>query len=220
MATQAALIEAMERWLPDDIDVPDASKRRDAAVTSALRRFGKDVPRRVSQQVTANPVATADLTGGWDDEFSQVLMVEWPYLTATAGILDKSLQRFTDGMPRVTETVEADGTYKLRFPGVAVSVAAPAFVTYTRQWTAANLPSVWEEAVTVLASALLCNALAGYYDGATIPEPGGVAVLNAGEKADSYREQHKVLFALYEDMLGLEPRNPITLRRAGSEEPA
>lgn len=218
MATQAGLIDAMERWLPDDIDVPDATQRRDAAVTAALKRFGRDVPRRIAQQVTTNPVATSSLTNGWDNEFSEIVSVEWPYLTATAGILDKSLQRFNDGKPKATVDVEADGTYKVRFPGVAVSAAAPAFVTYTRFWTADTLPPTWDEAVTVLAAALLCHALAGVYEGVAMPEPAGLVSINAGERADSYREQYKVLFALYEDMVGLEPRNPITLRRAGEED--
>lgn len=220
MATEQALINAMEQWVPDDVDLPDVSLRRKAAVTSALRRFGKDVPRRISELVSDNPQATADLTGDWDNEFSEVLAVEWPYLTATAGILVKSLQTFPDGSPAVTIDVETDGTYALRFPGVAISAGAQAKVTWTVQWTAATLPSVWDEAVVVLACALLCDQLAGLYSGTAMPEPGGAVILDAGDKAGQYREQAKTLMATYESLAMLEPRNPITLRRAGEEEAA
>jgi len=205
VATQQDLIDGMERWLPDDIDVPDTTQRRDAAITSALRRFGRDVPRRSAQEVTANPVATAGLTDGWDNEFSELISVEWPYLTETAGILSKSLQAMPDGSPRATIDVEADGTYAIRFPGFPVAVGSSAFITYTLAWTAASLPTVWEEAVTVKASALLCHQLAGLYDGTEMPEPSGIALINAGERADSFREHAKVLDELYRDLVGQAP---------------
>ena len=207
MATQAALIDGMERWVPDDIDLPDISQRRDAVVTSALRRFGKDVPNRIAVLVGDNPVDTGDvakLADGWDDLFSEVIEVEWPYLTATAGILDKSLQRNPDGTPKATIDKEVDGSYFIRFPGVAVSAGAQAKVTYTRQWTAADLPSVWEEAVIVLACSLLCDQLASLYEGTAMPEPGGIVLIEAGEKADGYREQAKTLFATYQNLVGID----------------
>jgi len=64
---------------------------------------------------------------------------------------------------------------------------------------------VWEEAVIVLACSLLCDQLAAFYEGTAMPEPGGLVLINAGEKADGYRTQGQTLLDLYQSLTDQSP---------------
>ncbi len=204
MATTQELVDGTRRYVPDIVDEPDTTGRREAAVTAALLRFSRDVPRIHAQSITANPQAVSGLTDGWEDEFSEVIEIEWPYLTASAGIIDKQLVVDGEGKPRYTVDRESDDSYKLRFPGTPIGAGSAALIRYTKSWTAADLSSVWEDAVSLLAAALFARALSGVYEGGVSPAVGGVTILDASGKATSYGELADQLEALYLKTIGKE----------------
>lgn len=210
------LLLAVRRYVPDDEAIGDESNRAIKAVAGALDRFSGDtalllrerkdcpfLPRIVAASVTANP---ASVPGSWEPRWSEPTELEWPYLTATVGLVPKQLNVFPPGHPRegqpaVTRDIETDGSEKLRFPGVPVSAGAPALLRFTARWTVATLPDAYLEPVAVLAAALYARGMEGVWNDAAKPEPAGFDRIQTGERGARYRELADKLEALYVSML-------------------
>lgn len=231
--TDAQMLLAVRRYVPDD-EGEGEPERRMGAVSAALDRFSADTlslmregkpcpfpPRIVAASVTGNPAA---VPSGWDPRWSEPVELEWPYLTASVGVIPKQLKVFPDGHPRAgrpvaTVDIETDGSEKLRFPGVPVSAGAPALLRFSARWTVATLPDGHLQPVAVLAAAIYARAMAGVYAEAAKPEPGGFDRITVGDRADRYREMADRLEAQYVGMIAPATfASPYVLRKAAAEE--
>ena len=199
--TEKNLKEAMETYLPEVAAELDDLPRFTIAITSAFRRLSEDKPRTRAAELTANPAATP---AEWDNDFSTIVEANWPYLQATNGVIQAQKVAFT------VDDEPGGNTYKIRLPNSPVSGTSKARIVFTRLWKLADiaeLPGSLEDPIKVLASSIYADMLAGFFETAASPSAGGAQLLDAGAKADSYRDHARALMEAYGAMLGIPVGN-------------
>ena len=211
MATTVdALAAQTKRYVPDEKLTLDKTGRRPAAVTAALEKFSTDMlaarkallmlpfhPRVVSAQITTNPFDLTTLAD-WDERYSTVLEVEWPYVTEILGVNPKQFAE------EWTVDVEDDEDESLRVAGAGISATSKARIIFASKWTAVKLPPVYEEPVVLLASSLYATGLSGVYGDTVQPEFGGLPLIETSERSTTYKELGDTLMGLYRIAVGLE----------------
>ena len=188
--------EAIDVYLPEVQAELNDLPRKDSAITAALHRLSRDHPKRVADTVDANPAA---MPSDWDSEFSEIIEAQWPYIHATAGVIEKQAAEWTiDDEP--------GGGQKLRFPNAPVSAASLARVMFTLRWVSADLatfPASLEEPIKVLSASIYADMLAGFFESSASPQVGGLQLMDAGAKADSYLAHAESLRVAYYAMMGI-----------------
>jgi hypothetical protein len=193
-------------------DTELASASRDAQIKAALEQYSQDRPRVLTGDLTGtgsryyalNAVEGVGGLAGWDDDFSQVLRVEWNAEAVSAGNAPEYLEEND-------YEVYDDGTSKyLYFSYGALSTGLKARVRYTARhaWGSGADPTTTVPArdfyaVCKLAAALCCQSLAVRY-GQTMDSTLGADVVNYQSKTNFYASRAKELRAQYREMLGLD----------------
>lgn len=159
MSVKSDYIQAIGELVPGDYSLGEAEKIK--AIDKALVTHSRNKPRKIAEDVTGagtHEYALASLTY-WEDEFSQVKLVEYP-------VDDNDEDK--DYLEEDDWTIyQKPAGYYLHFLNDTPQATETIRVFYTARHTctdsACTVPSADEEAVQALAASYFCRMLAAKY---------------------------------------------------------
>lgn len=191
--------------LVDDL-VRDDSGRitavdRDAAIDLAVKRYGKDRPRRKVEDIAASGTSLIDLPAGWQVGFSGLVSIEFPIGKAPPTLIPQDRVDLYD-TPTATKILMLDP------PAAAAPMRATYTIRHLLDAVDDTIPIDDREAVGSYAGAILLDELAAFFSGETNSTIAADAVEH-GSKAENYAARARALRQKYLDQLGLDPKRNI-----------
>lgn len=173
----------------------------DAAITSAVLRYSTDAPRNLLVDETATAYSTQPLPGGWVQDVSVLISVEYPIDRKPASMLDPAdfrIRQMSNGLRLELDVTVTEGDiYRI---GYTAEHAVDA--------TTDTVPVKHRYAVQCLAAANLCGQLASYFATEGAPLVGADVSDHIG-KTERFRARKRDLEAEYVRALGV-PEKPVT----------
>lgn len=172
---------------------------KDRAIAAAVYRYSEDRPQEKAQDVTPASANLLPLPAAWEQDFSGLLLLEYPIGNVPPTFVDQGRYKFYRS-PTALQ-VQLDD---------AVAVAANnvrATFTIKHVVDAANdtIPVHHREPVANWAAAICCDQLAAFYSGGTDSTIQADSVENRS-KADEYATRAKSLRKFYLDNLGVDDK--------------
>lgn len=174
-----------------------------AAVTEALKRYSKNRPRLVCEDLPGDGSHDLGLPAGWTDGLSTIHSLEYPIGQVPEVLLDSDLWTFyrtPDG-----ET--------LRLLAVTPGADESVRVLYNTVHTEATVPAADLEAIANLAASICLRQLASAY-GQTSDPTISADVVNYRSKTDEFRRLADSLEEKYGDHLGIGKDTPVAAAMA------
>jgi hypothetical protein len=207
MAETLTTIRAAVRQLIPNVTIQVlADPAVDNAIQRAMGTLNSDKPRLYTERATATGdkvIALADLTTNWQEGFSKVKRVFYPYPALSTGTLPTELEIQVDWIP-----IDEDDVAYLRFTTIP-KADDPVGVVYTLPYAltgvegaeATTIPSGLVNAVVFCATAYTCYVMADKMAGTTDQMIRGDA-MNFGSKEGSYRRMGDKWMGEYNSLVG------------------
>lgn len=191
----ADLVELIRQSVRDDanlITVDDIG----VAAGLAVARYSLDRPREIVEDLAPSGTDTLPLPTLWQDDFSHVVSVEYPFGLFPPEFLDNDLHL----------VYQAPTGKVFRLGLVPTSgVRATYTIAHTLNDTVDTLPIKHREAIACWAAAFCYDQLAGYYAGATDTMMQADSV-RRNEQSRDYAKRAETLRKRYINELGLEDK--------------
>lgn len=198
-----ALIDLIRSNVKDTSGKLDDPGDYTSALSGALKRYSKDRPLLMVEDLSGADSYDLPLPGGWCEGFSTIAGIEYPVGNVPATLLDSDLwqlYRSPDGL-------------KLRILHASIDTGETVRVEYTALYGEATIPTADEEAIAALAASLCLRQLAAGY-GNTNDSTIQADSVNHQSKTDEYRRLADSFEKLYGDHLGIGANSPIAAAMA------
>ncbi len=185
----------VDNFVRDD-DGKISTTQRDDAIADAVTKYSDDKPRVVVEDVTADGTEYLDLPAAWEQDFSEVLSLEYPIGSSPLSYIDEF------------SLYQLPAEFKIKLPSSVTSgndVRASFTIMHTLTGVTDTIPSKHKEAVASYAASLLCTQLANLYSGdedSTLQADN----VNHGSKASRFSKRAKELRESYHDLLGIDKK--------------
>lgn len=174
-----------------------------AAVTEALKRYSKNRPHLLCEDLSGDGSHDLALPAGWVEGLSAIASVEYPVGVVPEALLDSDMWTL----------YRTPAATKLRLLTYTPKATETVRVLYNAAHTEQTLPVPDLEAVANLAAAICLRQLASAFGQTTDPSI-GADVVNYRSKADEFRRLAEAFERLYGDHLGIGKDTPVTAAMA------
>ena len=173
-----------------------SSTQLDDAIGDAVIKYSNDKPRTLVEDVVSDGTVYLDLPASWEQEFSEVLKLEYPIGSSPLTYIDEF------------EIYQSPSEFKILLPNT-ITASASVRVSFTAKHSVTavldTVPTKHREPVACYAAALLLMQLASVYSG---DEDSTIAADNVdhGDKAGRFSSRAKDLKKQYHDLLGIDKK--------------
>lgn len=178
-----------------------AAPERDRAIGLAVGRYGKDRPRVVVEDVSADGTNILPLPASWVADKTYLASLEYPVGEYPVSIIDQEL----------LGVVRTPAGQEIRLVGAIANgdtVRATIHLPHTLNTGADTLPESDREAVASYAAALLLDQLASLYAANQDSTIQADSVDHRSQSAE-YAARARALRARYFDALGIDPKRQV-----------
>lgn len=198
-----ALIDLVKAKVKDEsgklVDPTDYTN----GVNEALKRYSKNRPRLVCEDLAGAGTHDLALPAGWSEGVSTICSVEYPVGVVPEALLGSDIWTM----------YRTPAATKLRLLTYTPEATETVRVLYSAVHTEATVPAADLEAVANLAAAICLRQLAAAFGQTTDPTI-GADVVNYRSKTDEFRRLAEAYEGLYADHLGIGKDTPVAAAMA------